>query len=317
MKRLITLLLILFLLPVSVLAEDPVLVDRTNNLTEEYVFPEGTDVLEVVFPRIYSSDCAIIRFGNEVMMIDASTSNPTMVERIRTAMNSMSVDHIDTAFNSHPHDDHLDGFPFVQDYAPIGRFVTAFPADFNGRMKALTAFAAEHDIPVVQVTDGDVLTLGAHGEVTLTVIQRWINPKWGANDLSAMLLIRYGDRTMLFTGDVEHRAEQAMINDPPACGLKADIIKYPHHGQQPLVNGFFNAVSPELAIMTGAYEVMENGKQYLTRHGVPYLLSFRGLTRLRTDGTTWVVDYMHEDDPDRNTTINPQYATTTDLLVEP
>lgn len=314
MKRLIALLLILFLLPLNALAEERILVDRTDNLTEEYVFPEGTPVLEVVFPRIYSSDCAIIRFGNEVMMIDASTSNPTMVGRIRTAMDSMGVDHIDTAFNSHPHDDHLDGFPFVQEYAPISRFVTAFAPDFNGRMKTLTAFAAANDIPVLQVADGDVLTLGENGEVTMTVIQRWNNPKWGANDLSAMLLIRYGERTILFAGDVEHKAEQAMLNTPPACGLKADIIKYPHHGQQPLVDGFFEAVSPELAIMTGAFEVMDNGKKCLDRHGVPYLLSFRGLTRLRTDGQTWVVDYLHEENPDNATSINPQYATTTDLL---
>lgn len=313
MKRLISLLLILFLLPLNVLAESCAIVNRTENLTEEFVFPEGTPILEIVFPRVYSSDCAIIRFGDETMMIDASTSNPTMIGRIRTAMDSMGIDHIDLAYNSHPHDDHLDGFPFVHDYAPIQRFAVAFPADFNGRMKTLTAFAAEHAIPVTQLQDGDTLTLG-DGAVTMTVIQRWNNPKWGANDLSAMLLIRFGDRTILFAGDVEHRAEQAMLNELPTCGLKADIIKYPHHGQQPLVDGFMEAVSPELAIMTGAYEVMDNGKKCLDRHNVPYLLSFRGLTRLRTDGQTWVVDYLHEENPDRDTTINPVYATTTDLL---
>jgi hypothetical protein len=77
MKRLIALLLLICLLPFAALAEEEkqIIFDRTKNLTEEYVFPEGTPVLEIVFPRVYSSDCAIIRFGDETMMIDASTLN--------------------------------------------------------------------------------------------------------------------------------------------------------------------------------------------------------------------------------------------------
>ena len=50
MKRLICLLLAL--LPLCALAQEPVIIDRTGNLTEEYRFPEGTPVLEIVFPRV-------------------------------------------------------------------------------------------------------------------------------------------------------------------------------------------------------------------------------------------------------------------------
>ena len=48
MKRLICLLLAL-LMPFISLAEGAVY-NRTGNLDEEYVFPEGTPVLEIVFP---------------------------------------------------------------------------------------------------------------------------------------------------------------------------------------------------------------------------------------------------------------------------
>ena len=102
MKRLIALLLLLCLLPLTALGEEApqTVYDRTGNLTEEYVFPEGTPVLEIVFPRVYSSDCAIVRFGDEVMMIDASTKNAKMKARIQTAVASMGVDHIDVAYKS-------------------------------------------------------------------------------------------------------------------------------------------------------------------------------------------------------------------------
>ena len=135
--RLISLFLLLCLLPFAALAEEEkqVVFDRTKNLTEEFVFPEGTPVLEIVFPRVYSSDCAIIRFGDETMMIDASTLNKKMKARIKTAIQSMGVDHINVAFNSHPHDDHIDGFPTVDSYAPIGKMVLTFEEDYDKHMK--------------------------------------------------------------------------------------------------------------------------------------------------------------------------------------
>ena len=310
MKRLICLLLAL-LMPFISLAEGAVY-NRTGNLDEEYVFPEGTPVLEIVFPRVYSSDCAILRFGGETMMIDASTKNTTMRGRIQTAMAAMGVDHIDTAYNSHPHDDHIDGFQFVHEYAPIGQLLIAFPENYDPRMKEAVKFCTANGIPIVHVQDGDVLTMGENGEVTLTVIQRWGTKSWDTNDQSAMLLVRYGERTMLFTGDVENRAQVDYGTNPPPCGLKADVLKMPHHGQQPLQDAFLAQVQPELVFMNGAADVMNGGKKYLNKNGVPFILGYQGLTRMRTDGAIWVIDYLHEENTDRQT-INPTYTTTTDV----
>lgn len=312
MKRLVVLLLVLCMLPFAALAEGGVVFDRTGNLTEEYVFPEGTPVLEIIFPRVYSSDCAIIRFGEETMMIDASTKNKTMIARIRSAMEAAGVNHIDVAYNSHPHDDHIDGFQFVHEYAPIGKLLIAFPEDYDARMKAAVKFMNANGIPIEHVADGDVLTMGENGEVTMTVIQRWGTKAWDANDQSAMLLIRYGERTILFTGDVENRAQKDYGTNPPECGLDVDILKQPHHGQQPLQDVFLEATTPELVFMNGAADVMNGGKKYLDKHDVPYILGYKGLTRMRTDGSIWVVDYLYEANPDRET-INPDYVTTTDV----
>ena len=305
MKRLLCLLLVLLLLPAAALAEGTV-IDRTGNLTEEYVFPEGTPVLEIVFPRVYSSDCAILRFGEETMMIDASTKNKTMRTRIRTAMAAMGVDHIDTAYNSHPHDDHIDGFQFVHEYAPIGRLLIAFPEDYDARMKEAVKFMNANAIPIEHVQDGDVLTMGENGEVTMTVIQRWGTKAWDTNDQSAMLLIRFGERTILFTGDVENRAQRDYGENPPECGLKADILKQPHHGQQPLQDVFLAQLQPEIVFMNGAADVMNGAKKYFDKRDVPYILGYKGLTRMRTDGQIWVIDYLYEADADRET-IQPEY----------
>ena len=306
MKRLLSLLIAL-LLPLCALAEgEPVIIDRTGNLTEEYKFPEDTPILEIVFPRVYSSDCAIVRFGYDTMMIDASTATDEMQSRVRSALRSMGVDYIDIAFNSHPHDDHINGFIPVAEYYPVGRLVLAFEEDANVEMKKVVEYYNAHDIPIEHVEDGEVFYMGSEEEVTIRVLQRNDSGTWEPNNRSAMLHIQFGDRSILFSGDVENHAQRSFGENPPAEGLKADILKYPHHGQVKLHDPFFDAIDPELVFINGANQVMEGAKNYLKKRKVPYLIGYEGLTRLRTDGKVWVVDYMHEDYTDRSTK-NPNY----------
>ena len=304
MKRLICLLLAL--LPLCALAQEPVIIDRTGNLTEEYRFPEGTPVLEIVFPRVYSSDCAIVRFGYDVMMIDASTATGEMQERVRSALYSMGVSYIDIAFNSHPHPDHINGFIPVAEYFPIGRLLLTFEEDYNDSMRRVVRAFNEKEIPIEHVGDGDVFYLGPEEDVTVRVLQRNDNGLWGGNNRSAMLHIQFGERSILFAADVENHAQRSFGENPPAEGIRADILKYPHHGQVKLHDPFMDAIAPSFAILNGANEVMTGGKNYLARRKVPYIINYQGLLRLRTDGQVWVVDYLHEVYTDRDTK-NPNY----------
>lgn len=306
MKRLLSLLMLLMLLPLCAAAEEQIIINRTANLTEEYQFPEGTPILEIVFPRVYSSDCAIVRYGYDVMMIDASTATDEMQDRVRSALYSMGVDYIDVAFNSHPHDDHINGFIPVAEYFPVGRLVLAFEEDYDENMIRVVDYYNAHDIPIEHVQDGDVFFMGPEEDITIRVLQRNDSGTWEANNRSAMLHIQFGDRSILFAGDVENHAQRSFGENPPAEGIRADILKYPHHGQVKLHDPFLEAISPELVFMNGANAVMDGGKNYLDKKKIPYLIGYTGLIRLRTDGKVWVVDYMHEIYTDRDTK-NPDY----------
>lgn len=308
MQRLAALLALLILLGASAQAEitAPFLIDRTDNLTEEYAFPEGTPILEIVFPRVYSSDCAIVRFGYDVMLIDASDDTKIMQRRVQSALEAMGVDYIDVAFNSHPHHDHINGFSEVVKTCPIGRLVLTFEEDYNSKIARVTKDFNARGIPVEHASDGDVFHLGAGEDVTIRVLQRNDTGNWSGNDRSALLHIQYGERSILFAADIELPAQRSYGTNPPDGGIQADILKYPHHGKDALDDTFLRAVSPTLCILTSADKALNGGKLYLHDQGVPYLLAYAGLTRLRTDGRVWVVDYLHEDSPDRET-INPTY----------
>ena len=164
-KLLLLLLMMAMLLPTFAMAETPVIVNLVENPDAEYHFEDGAKILEIVFPRVYSSDCILLRYDVMVMMIDASTKNATMRNRIYTACDTLGIDHIDIAYNSHPHDDHIDGFQFVNEYAPISKFLITFPEDFNARMKSTVKFMKANNIPIEQIGNGDTFTLGEDGGV--------------------------------------------------------------------------------------------------------------------------------------------------------
>ena len=168
-KLLLLLLMMAMLLPTFAMAETPVIVNLVENPDAEYHFEDGAKILEIVFPRVYSSDCILLRYDGMVMMIDASTKNATMRNRIYTACDTLGIDHIDIAYNSHPHDDHIDGFQFVNEYAPISKFLITFPEDFNARMKSAVKFMKANNIPIEQIGNGDTFTLGEDGGVKMTV----------------------------------------------------------------------------------------------------------------------------------------------------
>ena len=189
-KLLLLLLMMAMLLPTFAMAETPVIVNLVENPDAEYHFEDGAKILEIVFPRVYSSDCILLRYDGMVMMIDASTKNATMRNRIYTACDTLGIDHIDIAYNSHPHDDHIDGFQFVNEYAPISKFLITFPEDFNARMKSAVKFMKANNIPIEQIGNGDTFTLGEDGGVKMTVIQ-YHKSSWGVNDQSAMLMVQY------------------------------------------------------------------------------------------------------------------------------
>ena len=83
-KLLLLLLMMAMLLPTFAMAETPVIVNLVENPDAEYHFEDGAKILEIVFPRVYSSDCILLRYDGMVMMIDATASTPPAIPSAST-----------------------------------------------------------------------------------------------------------------------------------------------------------------------------------------------------------------------------------------
>jgi len=285
-KRFLALCLLLIFLPCLSLAEGAV-INLIDHPDAEYAFAEDAELFTIVYPNIHGSDCCIMMYQDEVWMVDCSTDDQAP-KLVVPALAALGVTHVDVAFNSHPHDDHITGFEFIGDQASIGKLLIAFDNNHNHILKRTVYRLTNKGTAVERVYDGDVLTMG-DGGVVMDVVQRH-GGEFTDNDRSAMLMVRFGKRSIFMTGDIENRGQKGLLKNPPACGVAADILKYPHHGHAKMDDELFRLMNPELVIVTAHEMPADDGFAFLKRMDVPGVSTWYGCIRLRTDGQIWVVD---------------------------
>lgn len=284
MKKCLILLLILLLLPVmTCAAEEPVIINKITDPENPFTFPEDTKLLEIYFPKIYDCDAAFIRYGEYTMLLDCAGEQ---WERVQELLRWLEVKELTYAYNSHPHTDHVHGFQYLLKEINIENFLLSFPEDFeyaNG--SALKVYEAMHanNVPFTFVHDGDTIDFG---DVKMTVYQRDEKDLSG-NNASALLKIEFGERSFLFTADIQMDAQLLFVEDN--APLQADFMKYPHHGYNNMQRTFLELVDPELVIVTGA-SFSVNGLTVLKNNEVPYHYTELGILHLVTDGNVWVLD---------------------------
>ena len=260
---------------------------RDRNCLDGFHFKLDAEFLHIWFPIIANADEAVITFGDEVWLIDCGDKG--MGLRGVHMLQELGITKIDKLFNSHPHYDHIDGLQVTHEAAPVGELLFCFPEDSGETIANAVAYAKSENIPVRHYGNGDVFTMG-NGKVSL----KFYCPEDDSLDMnnsSALTLLEYGSRRMLFTGDMERPGQEAILSRVKPGELRAEILKYPHHGKTGLLEEFYQEVNPSLAIITNVH-VDWAGVNYLIWKSVPYIFTCTTDTyvHLYTDGNTWVVE---------------------------
>lgn len=284
MKKLLAFLLALLMFSLPALAE-PVLVDRLTDPQADFAFAEGAELLRIIFPNVWDEDAAIILCGGKVMLLDCAKEQHG--SRVVSALNQFGITHVDYVVNSHPHNDHLLGFKAIAKAVEIDRLMFCFPENETKHMPVAIKTADQYGIPVSWFGDEHQFQLGD------AVIDVWLkgDDDWTLNERSAQMRLQYGNRTMLFTGDMMQKTQKRLMEVIDNSLLDVDIFKYPHHGLSLPDNDFFELVSPEYVIITNtAGDRTQKVRNYLKKQGVPWVTTSPGYVTLTTDGTTWVIE---------------------------
>ena len=203
------------------------------------------------FLDVGQGDAAVVELaGGRVLVIDAGgfpgSDFDTGAAIVEPALRARKIQRVDVVVMSHAHPDHAAGLAHVvRTFAPGEVWWSGHGAE-GPAWNALVLALRETCTPVRILRAG--ATIAGFPEVDVVHPPAvWTAPS--LNDGSLVLRVRVGAASMLFTGDAERAAEEAMLAGVGA--LDAAVLKVPHHASRTSSGEpFVRAVGPAVAVMS-------------------------------------------------------------------
>lgn len=267
MKRLLSLLLtamLVFLVPFSALAEET--------------------LLRLTMMAAGESDCMLLESGGEAMLVDGGSDKYR--GRLLELLESRGRKRLKYLYNSHPHDDHIDGlYRVMQRGITAEAFLTPFGPGLPSELHSRTLKTAKRrEIPVRVLENGESFSLGS---ASLTLL-RWTEG-CTLNDQSGMLRVEVGETALLLCADVTGQAQKALLRQLSPELLRAEVVKAPHHGLTPFVSEFLDAVAPELILATNVPRRAPKLAGQAKYRQLPLYFCGDKTLVLETDGVNWTI----------------------------
>jgi competence protein ComEC len=268
----------------------------------------GTDGnLRIDFLDVGQGDAALITFPDDTTVLVDGGGRPGPFknddeesQRANRAIGESVVseylwwrglNHIDYLVATHADADHTDGLNDIARNFNVRAALVARLPERDAELGKLLQLLTSNNVAVRAIGAGDELWVGG---VSLRVL--WPSPSRdtqlpSGNDDSLVLRVEYGSRSVLFTGDIEAKAERALVAQQTR--VIADVTKVPHHGSRTSSTAeFVRSTSSKLAVISvGESSVFghphadvvkrweENGARILRTGN-------RGMITLVTDGKT-------------------------------
>jgi len=251
------------------------------NIHSYAVLNEATTEVLVSFLDVGQGDSILIQTENNVVLIDASWDRYSY--RIIEYLGKYDIEFIDVVIATHPHADHIGGFPAVFEvfevgtvYKPIAQHTTLTYFNF---IESIIG----NDIPISIISAGYEFELDG---VIFSVVAPNSEGHGNLNNYSVVLHMQHYDVSFLFAGDAEVFSEVEMLLKDRH--MAADVLKVGHHGSRTSTTpSFLKAVDPTYAVIQ-----VGRGNQYGHPHNVVIdLLYDFGVVVYRTDihGTVQMV----------------------------
>ncbi len=174
-------------------------------------------------------------------------------------LQSKGIKKIDTVFVTHPHKDHYLGLQAILESGiAINEvyFNTIDRQDCEAEMPlgcdyeeilSFQTMLKSNRVNVLEAKAGMVFDLGWGSSLKILYAFDGVNTPVGRtdiNDMSYIMLLKHGFNAALFTGDLNAKLGAYLAKEGKE--LKADILKFPHHGAEGAApDSFYAAVAPK------------------------------------------------------------------------
>lgn len=207
---------------------------------------QDTGYLTVHYIDVGQADCMLLIAGETTVLIDGGNTDTSL--DVLAYLRRYGVEELDLMVNTHPHGDHLGGLPTVLAEIPTETIWSTTKEYDSYTFDRFCHFADQQDTQIQVPAPG---TTYKEGGLTVTVLGPLYSTSTyeDLNDTSLVLMVQFGERRFLFTGDMESYAEKQLLEAD--IDLEADVLKVGHHGSYSSTSqAFLNEVYPEYGIIS-------------------------------------------------------------------
>ena len=250
---------------------------------------EESGWLEVVFLDAGKADAAVLLTEHSAVVIDTgeNKTGDDLVDFLR----SRGVSHIDAMIITHFDKDHVGGADKVLEAFSVGAvYECAWEKDSKQVRQYRDALESQGIQPVVLTEDAAFAIDGA--QYAIDAARLSYAGENASNDMSLVIRVEYGQTSFLFAADAENDRLFELLEEGD---LASDVLKVPHHGgYEALSSAFFQAVSPEYAVITSDAENPEDETvvHILSSLGTTVYLTRLGSVTVVSDGENLTISQV-------------------------
>lgn len=214
--------------------------------------------LEINFIDVGQGDCTLIRANGKSILVDAGGSKdeksfdvgkntvfPYLLDRGIVSLDYVIVSHFDS--------DHCQGFNFILKNMKVKTAIICNIGQESEEYNHFVRLAKENKTKIRYVQKGSIIKLGKNKiiEILYPDKNEKINDN-AKNNNAIVFKLTWNKFSMLFTGDIEEKAERKILEmyKNKEEKLKSDILKVAHHGSKSsTMQEFLDEVKPSIALI--------------------------------------------------------------------
>lgn len=224
------------------------------NFTDVY-----QDRMRINFIDVGQGDSCLIRYKGTNIMIDSGGSLSKNKDGksydigenvLNNYLLNRGITRLDYIMASHFDEDHSQGFVFLLKNMKVKNVIISEQYKTSSIYEQFKQICKKQNIQIIYVKSGDKIRIK-------DLAFKILHPKSKENQISEnplnnnaiVCMVKYKNRRILFTGDIEKVAENEMVKEY-TNGLKADILKVGHHGSKTsTTKEFLDLINPSVALI--------------------------------------------------------------------